>query len=102
MPKSTSGRPGKWDEMKAERKPIKLIEKNIAKIKATAAHKSDHFAWDSEMPGFGLRVRSGRASWVMQYQVHGRSHRIKLGDQAVMSADVARTHAKEAAGKVAA
>jgi integrase len=38
----------------------------------------------------------------MQYQVHGRSHRIKLGDQAVMSADVARTHAKEAAGKVAA
>ena len=88
--------------MKTERKPIKLIERNIAKIKATAAHKTDHFAWDSEMPGFGLRVRSGRASWVMQYQVHGRSHRIKLGDQAVMSADAARTAAKEAAGKVAA
>jgi integrase len=54
------------------------------------------------MPGFGLRVRNGRASWVFQYQVHGRSHRIKLGDQAVMSADVARSAAKEAAGKVAA
>jgi integrase len=81
---------------------MKLIERNIAKIKAGAARKSDHFEWDSEMPGFGLRVRSGRASWVMQYQVHGRSHRIKLGDQAVMSADAARTAAKEAAGKVAA
>jgi integrase len=81
---------------------MKLIERNIAKIKASAARKSDHFEWDSEMPGFGLRVRDGRASWVMQYQVHGRQHRIKLGDQAVMSADVARTHAKEAAGKVAA
>src|SRR5262249_37058607 len=80
---------------------MKLIERNIAKIKATAARKSDHFEWDDEMPGFGLRVRSGRASWVMQYQVHGRSHRIKLGDQAIMSADLARSAAKEAAGKVA-
>jgi hypothetical protein len=81
---------------------MKLIERNIAKIKASADRKSDHFEWDDDMPGFGLRVRSGRASWVMQYQVHGRQHRIKLGDQAIMSADVARTHAKEAAGKVAA
>jgi integrase len=81
---------------------MKLIERNIAKIKATAARKSDHFEWDDDMPGFGLRVRDGkRASWVLQYQVHGRQHRIKLGDQAIMSADVARTHAKEAAGKVA-
>jgi integrase len=81
---------------------MKLIERNIAKIKASAARKSDHFEWDDDMPGFGLRVRDGkRASWVLQYQVHGRQHRIKLGDQAVMSADVARTHAKEAAGKVA-
>src|SRR5262249_40285060 len=80
---------------------MKLIERNIAKIKATAARKSDHFEWDDEMPGFGLRVRSGRAWWVRQYQVHGRSHRIKLGDQAIMSADLARSAAKEAAGKVA-
>jgi integrase len=79
---------------------MKLIERNIAKIKATAARKSDHFEWDSEMPGFGLRVQNGRATWVMQYQVHGRQHRIKLGDQGVMSADVARSRAKEEAGKV--
>src|SRR5215469_4233962 len=82
---------------------LKLIERNIAKIKASAKdeYKHDYTAWDTEMPGFGLRVQNGRASWVLQYQVHGRQHRIKLGDQAVMSADVARTHAKEAAGKVA-
>jgi integrase len=79
---------------------MKLIERNIPKIK-TAAHKSDYFQWDSEMPGFGLRVRNGKASWVFQYMVHGRSHRIKLGDQQTMTADMARTHAKEAAGKVA-
>jgi integrase len=80
---------------------MKLTERNIPRIKASAARKSDHFEWDDEMPGFGLRVRSGRGSWVMQYQVHGRSHRIKLGDQAVMSADSARSAAKEAAGKIA-
>src|SRR6516162_6457295 len=81
---------------------MKLIERNVAKIKATAARKSDHFEWDDDMPGFGLRVRDGRkASWVLQYQVHGRQHRIKLGDQAIMSADQARTAAREAAGKVA-
>jgi integrase len=80
---------------------MKLIERNIAKIKASAAHKSDHFEWDDDMPGFGLRVRGGRLSWVLQYQVHDRQHRIKLGDQGVMSADMARSAAKEAAGKVA-
>jgi len=81
---------------------MKLIERNIAKIKRAAARKSDHFEWDDDMPGFGLRVRDGkRASWVLQYQVHGRQHRIKLGDQTIMSADVARSAAKEAAGKVA-
>jgi integrase len=87
---------------KREDNSIKLIERNIPTIKKDAKGKPDHFTFDTEIDGFGLRVRGGRASWVFQYQVHGRSHRIKLGDQAVMSADVARTHAKEAAGKVAA
>src|SRR6516225_10059985 len=82
---------------------LKLGERAIAKIKSDAKdeYKHDYTAWDKEMPGFGLRVRNGRASWVFQYQVHGRQHRIKLGDQRVMSADQARNAAKEAAGKVA-
>jgi integrase len=82
---------------------MKLIERNIAKIKASAAGKTDHFEWDDELPGFGLRVRDGaRASWVLQYQVRGHSHRVKLGDQATMTADAARTFAREMAGKVSA
>jgi integrase len=87
---------------------IKLNEGNIAKIKASSKGetKNDYVAWDTELPGFGLRVRTGhdgkkRLSWIMQYQVHGRGHRIKLGDQPTMSADQARTAAKETAGKVA-
>jgi integrase len=78
---------------------MKLIERNIAKIKSSAVHKSDHFQWDSEMPGFGLRVQNGRLTWVFQYQVHGRQHRIKLGD-ATMSADAARSEAIQARSKV--
>src|SRR6516162_1053943 len=82
---------------------LKLGERTIAKIKSDAKdeYRHDYTAWDKDMPGFGLRVRGGKASWVFQYQVHGRSHRIKLGDQAVMSADEARTRAKIEAGKVA-
>jgi len=80
---------------------MKLIERNIPKIKADARGKLDHFEWDSEMSGFGLRIQYGTASWVYQYSIRGKSHRIKLGDQQVMSADVARIAAIEAAGKVA-
>jgi integrase len=86
---------------------IKLNEGNIAKIRASSKGetKNDYVAWDTELPGFGLRVRTGhdgkkRLSWIMQYQVHGRGHRIKLGDQQTMSADVARSAAKQASAKV--
>jgi integrase len=83
---------------------MKLIERNIAKLKADTKGRHDYVAWDSEMPGFGLRVRDGRngrrASWIFQYMVHGRQHRIKLGDQAVMSADQARSEATQARAKV--
>jgi hypothetical protein len=85
----------------------KLNEANIAKIKAGSQGetKNDYVAWDTELEGFGLRVRTGhdgkkRLSWIMQYQVHGRGHRIKLGDQATMSADLARSAAKQTSAKV--
>jgi hypothetical protein len=37
---------------------LKLNERNLAKIKASAKneYKRDYTAWDSEIPGFGLRV----------------------------------------------
>ena len=81
---------------------LKLNERNIAKIKTGAKdeYKHDYTAWDSELPGFGLRVQNGRATWVFQYQVHGRQHRIKLGDQAIMSADTARSEAIQSRSKV--
>jgi hypothetical protein len=85
----------------------KLNEANIAKIKAGSQGetKNDYVAWDTELKGFGLRVRTGhngkkRLSWIMQYQVHGRGHRIKLGDQNTMSADLARSAAKQTSAKV--
>jgi integrase len=85
----------------------KLNEGNIAKIKAGSQGetKNDYVAWDTELEGFGLRVRTGhdgkkRLSWIMQYQVHGKGHRIKLGDQATMSADLARSAAKQTSAKV--
>jgi integrase len=80
---------------------MELKERNIAKIKAIAANKSDYFEWDEDLAGFGLRVRGKYISWVFQYYVHGKSHRIKLGDQSAMSAAEARSAAIVAAAKVA-
>src|SRR6516165_10772238 len=80
---------------------MKLIERNVSKVKSTAAKRSDYFEWDEDFPGFGLRVRGKYVSWVFQYYVHGKSHRIKLGDQHAMSAEKARSEAIIAAAKVA-
>jgi integrase len=59
----------------------------------------EYFIWDSEMPGFGLRVlRSGRKSYVVQYKAGGRSgqtRRKALGQHGVLTAEEARIEARK-------
>ena len=35
--------------------------------------------WDKKLPGFGLRTRNGKRTWVFQYRLDGQDRRIKLG-----------------------
>ena len=43
---------------------------------------AEHFLWDEEVPGFGLRVLpSGRKSYVVQYRAGRRPRRISLGPE---------------------
>jgi integrase len=78
---------------------MKLDSKAPARVKPPAG-KADHIEWDDELSGFGLRVRNGRKTWVVQYRGHGRTRRMKLGAAEKLSAEQARKAAKAALAKV--
>jgi integrase len=58
---------------------MKLTEGNITKAIREARGKTDFFAWDEDLRGFGLRIRNGKRTWIFQYKIGERQHRIKLG-----------------------
>ena len=63
-------------------------------VDAAEPRSAEYFVWDSEIPGFGLRVLpSGRKGYVVQYRAGRRSRRISLGPSTVLTCDQARTRA---------
>ena len=63
-------------------------------VDAADARPAEYFVWDSEIPGFGLRVLpSGRKGYVVQYRAGRRSRRISLGPSTVLACERARARA---------
>jgi integrase len=63
-------------------------------VDAAEAQATEQFIWDSEIPGFGLRVLpSGRKGYVVQYRAGCRSRRISLGPSTVLTCEQARNRA---------
>lgn len=60
------------------------------------------FAWDSLLPGFGVRVLpSGRKTYLVQYRdAHGRTRRYALGAHGVLTPEQARALAQDALARV--
>jgi integrase len=84
---------------------MKLTAKTVAAL-GLPAGKTDHFAWDDELAGFGhrLRVAAGgkvRRSWIVQYRRGGATRRILLGAGEVLGAEAARTAARKVLAQVA-
>ena len=47
-----------------------------------ATSKSKEIYWDESLRGFGLAVtNSGHKSWVIQYRMRGKTHRITMNAQ---------------------
>lgn len=63
-------------------------------VDAAEAQGSEAFIWDSDIPGFGLRVLpSGRKGYVVQFRAGRRSRRISLGPSTVLTCEQARNRA---------
>jgi integrase len=63
-------------------------------VDAAETQAAEYFIWDTDIPGFGLRVLpSGRKGYVVQYRAGRRSRRISLGPSTVLTCEQARTRA---------
>jgi integrase len=73
---------------------MKLTATTVASLRAPP-NKSDHIEWCSETPGFGLRIRGDRRSFVIQYRIGTKQRRESLGDVRKVKLDDARKIAKK-------
>lgn len=80
---------------------MKLTKAAIAKIKIPAG-KSELLVFDDDLPGFGLRLRTGgSASWIIQYRPKiQKQRRMVIGKLKSMAPEQARTRAAELLAKV--
>jgi integrase len=73
---------------------MKLTAKSVATL-APPDGKSDAFIWDTDMPGFGLRVRGDSRRWVIQYRIGPQQRRETIGDIRKVTLDAARKIARQ-------
>lgn len=60
------------------------------------------FVWDSEMPGFGVRLSpGGRKAFIFQARINGKERRMTLGTFGRITAEMARKLARARAGEIA-
>ena len=80
---------------------MKLTSKSVAALKLPAG-KTDHFVFDDDVPGFGLRFREGGgASWVFQYALgRTKQRRMVIGKATAIPLGRARDLAGELHAKV--
>lgn len=70
-------------------------------IEALEVRSVDYFVWDTELPGFGIRVLpSGRRKFVLQYRYGKISRRMGIGQFGAISVDQARGLAIQALAKL--
>ena len=79
---------------------MRLTDKTIAALTIPAG-KSELFVWDDRLAGFGIRLRGGGSqTWIYQYRVGSKQHRMKIGAVGSMTAGRARSEAEDLAAKV--
>lgn len=79
---------------------VKLTARFVETLKSPASGQTDYF--DSEIPGFGLRISSkGKKTWTYCYRFHKRKRRLSIGPFPALSLADARKRARVAIVRVA-
>jgi len=55
----------------------------------------DRFEWDDTLPGFGVRARGGKLTYVAQFRVGAQTRRKTIGDVRKLDLDIARKIARQ-------
>ncbi|MFZ5745990.1 MAG: tyrosine-type recombinase/integrase [Pseudomonadota bacterium] len=91
-----SNRPAKSPGNRSEKVQL---DGNIARRKIKG---KEFFWWDTELPGFGLRVFAGGSkTWFLQFRQRGKQKRMTLGRPPEVRAEEARAMARAQLAKVA-
>lgn len=73
----------------------------IRSIEQLQAKDKDYIVFDSDLPGFGIRIMpSGKKFFLIQYRRHGRTRRVMIGQYGIVAAEVARKEAMRMLGNV--
>ena len=72
------------------------MRSKLTKRTVDALPAGDYSVWDTELPGFGMRVKpSGRRAWIVQYRNgFGRSRRLTIGSYPKLTPAEAREAAR--------
>jgi integrase len=77
----------------------RIVQRAIEKL--TAPEAGNRISWDSEIPGFGVRVTAaGAVSFVLDYRIHGRHRRVTIGRHPELTATAARERARKLKGRI--
>lgn len=77
----------------------RITQKLISKLKPPPSGNSVEY--DSEIPGFGVRITAaGAIAFVLNYRVHGRERRYTIGKYPELTATAARERALQLRGRI--
>jgi site-specific recombinase XerD len=77
---------------------IKITKRSVEALKVAP---KDYIAFDTDLPGFGVRVMpSGKRFFLVQYRRHSRTRRLMIGQFGVVTAELARREATIKLGSV--
>jgi integrase len=78
---------------------MKLSDRNVAAL-VRPANKDDFVVWDDDLPGFGVRLRGDKKTYLVQYRVGTQQRRESLGDVRRVKLEDARKAARHRFAKI--